>query len=340
MRILFIKPKQIGDSLILTPTLTAVKQRYPSAEIWVVLRRGCEGILQGCPHIDRLLLVSEVEKRDRSLSSLLLEIRTRIQLLRQPMDYIFELGDGHRARGLLRFTRGPKYSVRPATPLKPFAQKRFTGISSHDWSRTHRVEKDYFAVSEFLPLGLPIPALCFERSRATEWEPAKTFDQFAMMHVGCRQKANRWTTEGWIQVGRHLLEKFGALILSSGPAKEETDLAETIRAALGGNVLCTRGKTTWPEFAGLLFRARLLVCPNTAAMHLAAACQTPTVALFGPSNEDYWHPWQSSHRIVTPRGFIKDAAAEWYTRLKSRPTAAIHPDDVIQACRELHPDSG
>ena len=57
MRILLIKPKQIGDSLILTPTITAIKRAHPEAEIWVVVRRGCEGILAGLPghraHFDR-----------------------------------------------------------------------------------------------------------------------------------------------------------------------------------------------------------------------------------------------------------------------------------------------
>ena len=49
MRILLIKPKHIGDTLILTPTITAIKQVHPEAEIWVMIRRGCEGILAGCP---------------------------------------------------------------------------------------------------------------------------------------------------------------------------------------------------------------------------------------------------------------------------------------------------
>ena len=65
MRILLIKPKQIGDSLILTPTITAIKTAYPDAEIWVMVRTGCEGILAGCPDIARILTLAGVEKSDR-----------------------------------------------------------------------------------------------------------------------------------------------------------------------------------------------------------------------------------------------------------------------------------
>ena len=58
MRILLLKPKHIGDSLLLTPTIVALKRARPGAEIWVVVRRGCEGILAGCPEIDRLLTIA------------------------------------------------------------------------------------------------------------------------------------------------------------------------------------------------------------------------------------------------------------------------------------------
>ena len=47
MRILFIKPKHIGDSLILTPTLTAVRAAYPEAEIWVMVRAAAKASWRG-----------------------------------------------------------------------------------------------------------------------------------------------------------------------------------------------------------------------------------------------------------------------------------------------------
>jgi heptosyltransferase-3 len=58
MRLLFIKPKHIGDTLLLMPTLIAVRQAYPAAEIWLLVRRGCESILAGRREIDRLLLLA------------------------------------------------------------------------------------------------------------------------------------------------------------------------------------------------------------------------------------------------------------------------------------------
>ena len=66
MRLLFVKLKHIGDSLLLTPTLSAVRTMYPDSEIWVVVRRGCEAILRGCPAIDNLLTAAAPELSSRS----------------------------------------------------------------------------------------------------------------------------------------------------------------------------------------------------------------------------------------------------------------------------------
>jgi heptosyltransferase-3 len=155
------------------------------------------------------------------------------------------------------------------------------------------------------------------------------------MHVGSRQKPNRWNTEGWIAVGRHLIQTSPALIISTGPAPDETAEAERIRAALGERAICTFGKTNWAEMAGLLYQAEIFITLNTAAMHLAAACQCSTVALLSPSLEDHWRPWKSPHEIVTQRGFQRIPGPAGFPAMRRRPMSEIHPDDVIAACERV-----
>ena len=96
------------------------------------------------------------------------------------------------------------------------------------------------------------------------------------------------------------------------------------------------GTTTWPQLAWLLSRAKLYVGPNTAAMHLAAACGCPVVTLFGPSIEDHWHPWQVPYRIVTSHGYAPvEDPVERYAQVKKRTMDEITADDVVAACGEL-----
>ena len=338
MRILLIKPKHVGDTLILTPTITAIKTAHPEAEIWVVVRRGCEGILAGCPEITRILTVAAVEKHERRLGDFWRELKTIWEIYTHRFDYAFELGDGRRGLNMLRLSQARRrFSVKSSDPWMEFAAKKAgCKISTFNWQTCHRVEKDYNSVAEFLPLPRPIPALRFEREFAQSWRPGKALTDFCVMQIGKRQSVSRWHRQGWEEVGRWLLERFSAVVIVSGPADYETEEAAWLKERLGPRVLCTLGQASWSQVAGLLCRARLYVGLDTAAMHLAAACQCPVVALFGPTIEEHWHPWQAPYRIVTSRGYVRvENAVERYARVKKRTMNEIEARDVVAACGEL-----
>jgi heptosyltransferase-3 len=334
MRILFIKPKHIGDSLILTPTLAAARKAHPTAHIWVLVRRGCDSILDGCPEIDHVLTLAPVEKKERTFFDFWLDLLTFFRLRLVRFDYVFELGDGHRARffALCAWTK-KRYSVKPASPLKPFEERRFTGISTFEWERCHRVQKDFYSVAEFIDLLRPIPPMRFDREFTRVWKPGRDLKDFAVVQIGGRQGYNCWNREGWREVARGLLERFAHVVVACGPVRHEIEQAEWLQAELGERIVITRGRASWPEVADLLYRARLYVGLNTAAMHLAAACGCPVVALFGPSIEDYWYPWQVPYRIVTTRGFVASTdTAQRYEQIKERSMDNIRAEDVLAAC--------
>jgi heptosyltransferase-3 len=347
MRILLIKPKQIGDSLILTPTIRAIQQAHPEADIWVVVRRGCEGILVGCPDIKRVLLVAPVEKRDRRFRDFFThDLPTILQIAWHRFDYAFELGDGGRGRNLLRLARRTFsrrcFSVKPTDEWAKLAlEKMRAGISSFDWATCHRVEKDFYSVSEFLPLPQPIPPMVFDDAAMRAWKEGATLQDYCVMQIGSRQGFNRWDREGWAKVGRAILKRFENIVISCGPVKEEVEEAAWLQKELGLRALNTRGAATWPEMAWLLHRAKLYIGPNTAAMHLAAACRCPVVALFGPSIEDHWHPWQVPYRIVTTPGYVAAKnPVERYLRIKQRTMQEILARDVVAACDALMGELG
>lgn len=340
MRILLIKPKQIGDSLVLTPTIAAIKQAHPEAEIWVVVRRGCEGILAGCPNITRILTVAPVEKRDRNQGDLWMELKTLWQLYAHKFDYAFELGDGGRGRNLIRLIRARSencFSVKPTDAWSVSAlQKARIKISSFDWQTCHRVEKDFYSVSEFLPLPEPIPPMVFERALAQPWKLGSALTDFCVVQVGSRQGFNRWHREGWLEICRVLLEKFPHVVIACGPVTHELEEAIWLQQQLGPRALLTEGKASWAEMAWLFYRAKLYVGPNTAAMHLAAACRCPVVTLFGPSIEDHWHPWRVPYRIVTSHGYIPVAdIKDRYAQVKTRAMEQILASDVVAAYEAL-----
>lgn len=58
------------------------------------------------------------------------------------------------------------------------------------------------------------------------------------------------------------------------------------------------GRLDLPELAVLMDRAMLLIGVDSVPMHMAAALQTPSVVLFGPSNLAQWSPWQAPHTLL------------------------------------------
>ncbi len=305
MRLLFIKPKHIGDALLLTPTLTAARAAYPAAASWVVVRGGCEGILAGCPAVARGRTAAPAEASQRSPVAWLGDLRLALRCRRQRFDHAFELSDGDRGRWLASLSGARVRTANVAGgPLNWWWRRQFNSFSSFRWHEAHAVEKDYFTVHEALPLPRVLPPIAFARERTSEWTPAAGWTDFVVLHPGTRWQRKRWPLERWVAVAQALAETFPRLIISAGPDPDEVRDAAELERVLAGRAVSTAGRLNWAQLAGLLYRARLFVGVDTAAMHLAAACQTPIVALFGPSDERVWRPWQVRHELVSPPGEV------------------------------------
>jgi heptosyltransferase-3 len=329
-RLLFVKLKHIGDALMLTPTLSAARTNYPGAMIWVVVRHGTEGILDGCPAIDRVLTAAAPETVKRTGFSWWHDFMLTRALRRQHFDFAFELTDGDRGRWIACLSGARTRCANTVQrPLRFGWQWGFNGASTYEWRSHHRVEKDFHTVNEFLPLGETIPELCFVRERTQRPALGQVPATYAVLHPGTRWQRKRWLKERWIELGRHLLTRLPQLVLSVGPDPEEIALAGQLQAALGPQVLNSQGRLSWVEMAGLLYEALLFVGVDTAAMHLAAACQCPTVAIFGPSTPVQWRPWRVEHRLVRP------SAAALANRPDIEQTEAVELAEVIRACEDL-----
>lgn len=114
-------------------------------------------------------------------------------------------------------------------------------------------------------------------------------------------------------------------MVSAGPDEREIAEAAEISQQIGNAAVSASGKAGWAQLAWIMRRADLFVGVDTAAMHLAAACQLPVVGIFGPSNMTYWSPWHVSHQIVRP-------PAPAGTHHDQLVTATTRVEDVMAAC--------
>jgi len=287
----------------MTPTLTAVRRQFPHAEIWVVVRQGCEGILAGCPAIDRLLTAAPAEKWNRGLLTLGAEVRLAATLRRQRFDCAFELGDSSRGRWLAWLSGAARLATDGSLrPLNSWWRRRFALLELPvvERKQCHRARKDFLVASQLLAMGDEVPPLAFARERMAEWTGAAVRRPFVVFHPGTRWLRKRWAAAHWVELGRRLVARGFQIVVSAGPDVDEIALARELEVGIGAGTVSTGGRANWRQLAWLLDRARLFVGVDTAAMHLAAACQCPTVAIFGPSHAAYWHPWRVPHALVGP----------------------------------------
>jgi heptosyltransferase-3 len=340
MRILFIKLRHIGDSLLLTPTLVATKEKIPHAEIWVLVRESCDGILAGCPEIDRILTTANPDVAKRRAGGWLADLRLAILLRRTPFDYVFELTDNDRARVFAIAASTHARCTNMHRTLRWFWRPFFDTICRTKRYPKHQVIRDYTCPSEVLALPETPGPLRFARSRMQPWKAGSRSleEPFAVLHIHTRWPQKSWPMDRWEALISRLFEFLPRLVLSCGPGAEEVTSAQALCTKFGPRLETTGGSANWAQLAWILQRARFFVGVDTAAMHLAAACGCPTVALFGPSPVFEYHPWRVPHWLIQPDSpGMPEALAE---PKPPRKMDAIPLDKVLQACQDANRPQG
>ena len=112
-----------------------------------------------------------------------------------------------------------------------------------------------------------------------------------------------WTAERYAQFVDRLSELRWRIVITGAPDSTERSLVDAIVAQTAlstrANLVDLTGQLSVRELAAVTGEARIFVGVDSAPMHIAAAMQTPVIALFGPSGEFEWGPWCVSHRIIT-----------------------------------------
>jgi heptosyltransferase-3 len=121
------------------------------------------------------------------------------------------------------------------------------------------------------------------------------------------QPGSRWLFKCWPAAqSADLLDRLAAdghaLVVTGAPDPRERALIDAILAGVAATtrarIVDLGGQLALPELAALTAMARVFVGVDSAPMHMAAAMRTPVVALFGPSGEVEWGPWQVAARVV------------------------------------------
>lgn len=211
-------------------------------------------------------------------------------------------------------------------------------------------------------LGFPAPAeSAYLEFYPTEAERARAASALAQaeeatdagsvaIHVGgganpgMKLLAKRWRPEDWARIADWLAETYEVnVVLLGGPSAEDREAADAVMRAVHRAtqpyIVDLVGKLDWGALGAAIGRCRLFLGNDTGAMHLATAVHTPVVAVFGPSDPARYGPWDPSgrSRVVAPGHTRSDAEALRRASAGSEQYHnAVTPEQVWQAVQQVY----
>ncbi|HUJ17245.1 MAG TPA: glycosyltransferase family 9 protein [Nitrospirota bacterium] len=285
--ILINKPGAIGDLVQLTPVVRALKERYPSARISLMV--GSEttaGLFRNNPRVAETI-VFERKGRHRSFRSL-------IRLWRSVRAKHYDLVVNFQRSNLKTW-----FLASAALPCRVLVYHKSNSETVH-------------AVVNYLdtlaPLGIEASDLDLELTpgpddrafaesvlgtRVNQQPPVVALNPGASHHV------NRWPPERFAALADGLQQELSARVLIIGGGGD-VPLAEEIVSRCAAKPLMLAGKIDLLQLAAILERCDVLVSGDTGPLHLATAVGTRVVALFGAADPARTGPVGSGHIVLQP----------------------------------------
>jgi ADP-heptose:LPS heptosyltransferase len=319
-KILAVKMRSFGDTILLTAPLAALRRQYPRAEIHVVVTSTWASILDHHPGVDRIWSYErhkEKTSRAKTIARMAYQLRQEnfdcvVNFHASPSSAMLSFATGAKTRAIHFHGHDSKnrYSTveiqGKGTP-KPIIERdmdtiRAIGVHIPEG----RLPKIFLEASEFiqgeqylqnLNFSEPILALGLGASRPTKIWP---IDRFASLAVS------------WVQ------QTGGSVLAIAGPGEEA--LAQEFNQSVEDQTKLL-GKKTEAEtqllrrkiqylqplpirqLAGILRQCRVFCGNDSGPKHLAIAVETPTVTMIGPEHPFEWHPYP---RDLHPYFFIEE----------------------------------
>ncbi|MGN6700581.1 MAG: glycosyltransferase family 9 protein [Thermomicrobiales bacterium] len=309
-RVLAVRLDNLGDVLLMTPALHAIKETLPEATLTLLTSPvGAQAgrldpdvddvIVCEAPWVDPWQQLPHDSERERRLIAALRARRfdaavifTSYRQSALPAAYLCYLADIPLRLAASIDGPGSLLTSRHRHPDRPL----------------HEVERSLDLVGAVgcttcqRDLILRVP----EEARADVAARLSTLGldgyPLVVVHPGCSMPARTYPAEGYAAIVTELVEQLGAAVVLTGTAAEQP-LLDTIWLQLGAAVrqqsCAFAGALSFAEFCALIASADLAVTNNTGPMHIAAAVKTPVVALFALTNPPgQWAPWRVPYRLL------------------------------------------
>ncbi len=336
MNVLALQLRRIGDLLLTTPALWAL--RRAGARVTLALSEGCAPLLPlllgNC--VDEALVVRRRAPREN--------LRLAGRVAQGKFDGAVDFTGNDRSALLTRLSGAglrvaARDTLRRAPRWRTWAYNSVVETSVRD---RHTVDRH---LEHLAGLGLSRPTFPVEPpgpvlilppdSREQARAAAGGRERYAVVHPGSARAEKYWRPERWAEVINTLQRELGLPVVLTGGRGDPFEDAHltTIRAG-AAPAADLAGKLDLPALAALVDGAALFVGVDSGPMHLAAAARVPCVVLFGPTNPFHWRPRHATTRVLRA-GHGDAPVREFAPVIPAGAMDLIPVRAVIAACAEL-----
>jgi ADP-heptose:LPS heptosyltransferase len=296
-RILILKPCCLGDVLMSTPLVEAVRSGFPQAELTYAVGTWSRPVIEGNPHIDRVLDVP-----DRWTAGSVLAVAR--ELRKQRFDMVF-VPERTPVPGILCWLAGIPLRIGLDSAGRGFAYTHPVPIPA---TVIHEAEL-YLELARAIGLPLGARRLWFVPAEADRAEAARLLRELepsgplVILHPGGGSNPGmvlhrkRWLPERWALVADDLHDRFGADTLIVGSAAE-LDIATQVQAAMRTPATVMTRQWQWGVLAAMIEHASLFLGHDTGMSLLANAVGAPHLVVFGPSDPQMYGPYGANGRAI------------------------------------------
>ena len=327
----------VGDTILATPTIRALRRRFPGAQITVIARPWVAPLLRTNPDVDAVWEENERGHR-RDFARLVARMRAA------QFDLGLALPNSFAAALLLRVGRvrrrigyardGRSFLLTDPVPVRP------------QWLRDHEVRYYLNLLSAFGDVPEPPPLVLEENEQARdrvadrlEAEGAPRDAPLVGVNPGAFYgTAKRWASDRFAVVGRRLAQALGGILVVVG-TEQERPTAQEVCDVAGEGTLNLAGRVSLIELVSLIKRMAIFVTNDSGAMHVAAVVGVPIVAIFGSTDWVTTPPW-SDQAIVVRRDTACAPCLLRHCPIDHRCMERVHVADVVEAIRRRWPEIG
>ncbi len=335
-RILVVRTDRIGDVVLSTPVLQALRGAYPNAYCAVMVGPAARDVVEGNPFVDEVL----VYDKDGSHRGWLASMRFALSLRRRRFDAAFILHPTNRVH-LIVFFAGIRLRFGYNRKLGFLLNRRLAHAKhlgeKHELDYNLDVVERAGLTRERPPLYMPFSPAAEEWARQVlEGAGIGPGERVLALHPGASCRSKRWPAERFAEAAEALMRTYRLKTVIVG-GRQDAASAAGIAGRLGPGALNLCGRTSVAQLASVLRRCALLISNDSGPVHVASAVNTPVVSIFGRKQPGLsprrWGPLNRHDRFVhRDAGCVEcrahDCTKGWVC------LDAVSVSDVLKAAQE------